>query len=673
MLNAGLTHHALRSEAAELAATLHDRARELADIAAGLGLPQLGESIVADAGRRLDSARLRVLVLGEIKQGKSTLINALLADNLLPSGVTPTTGAVVQIVRGDALGRYLVAPDGARTELEPDHFARLARGKEEFVGALVVTTPSEHLGAGIELIDTPGINDLQRFRSLISRGELTRGDAIVLVLDATQVLKLTEVAFLRDALLALGGTEGTGATLLLAINRIDLVPESERPTLIDHIHRELRAVLPGPVEVFQTDARGACKQPDNPSPGVREVGRLRERLLTLAGATKTVLPTRARASLQRSVDLLLHHTAVEARALRLESVALQSELQAVREALVQHRLDLDTIEATLTAGRAQIAESCHQHLVDFRAELQTSILAQLERNDLRNTADLLPGAIQDALLHFTYHEAERLRLALEQLTRDAIHTCGEQAQRRLAETMLNLGFRGPVVHLQPPSVGVEAGTLAVGIAGTAIMYFGNIVAGMLVTIAAPLATMFLRERSIRELRETARKSVPHALTQSFADLEATLVRAVDGHVAGLREYLVLAHHQLGAHLQALLERAASLTPALSAPAGNAGRANLSNQPGTGDRPPAPANLSGKPAPANLSAKPASPRMASGAGPTSGSTKPAAGLGSSVSDLSAKPDIAVDPRHAALVELRTLERRLEQIRGELADLATPEPA
>lgn len=597
---------------------LHDRARELADIATQLGLPGLGEHILADTSRRLDRAQLRVLVLGEIKQGKSTLINALLGEALLPSGVTPTTGAVVQIVRGEQLGRFLVAPDGTRTLLEPEPFAKLARGKQDYVGTLLVTTPSEHLPAGVELVDTPGINDLERFRSLISRGELPRGDAIVLVLDATQVLKLTEVAFLRDALTAVGGTEGTGATLLLALNRIDLVPEAERGTLLDHIHRELSAVLPGAVEVFTTDARGASKAPASDTLGVREVQRLRDRLRDLASQSPTVLPTRTRASLQRSVDLLLHHTAVEARALRLESAALQSELKEVRDALVQRRLDLDTIEATIVAGRAKIAQSCHDNLVNFRNELQTTILAQLERSDLRQTADLLPGAIQDALLHFTYHEAERLRLALEQLTRDAIHTCGEQAQRRLAETMLNLGFRGPVVHLQPPSVGVEAGTLAVGVVGTAVMYFGNIVAGLLITVVAPLATMFLRERSIRSLREAARQSVPHALSQSFSELEATLLRAIDSHVAGLREYIVLAHNQLGTHLQALLERAAAL--------------------GALSTPPA---ISGE-----LSAKPG--------------------------DLPPK-SAAPDPRHIALTELRGLEQRLEQLRLELVAPASPSPS
>jgi GTPase SAR1 family protein len=606
----------------EQSTTLHECATELADIAGKLGLPRLGDTILSETTRRLDHAQLRVLVLGEIKQGKSTLINALLGQLLLPSGVTPTTGAVVQIVRGEQLGRFLVGPDGTRKPLETEHFLKLARGKEEFAGTILATTPSEHLPAGVELIDTPGINDLQKVRSMISRGELPRGDALILVLDATQILKLTEVAFLRDALVALGGTEGTGATLLLAVNRIDLIPEAERPALLDHIHRELTAVLPGAVELFQTDARTASKQPNSNTLGVREVLRLRERLATLASTGKTVLPTRTRASLQRYAELLAHHAAIEARALRLAAATLQTELTAVRQALVERRVDLDAIDTSIAAARAQIAQDSQARLAQFRGELQASILAQLDRRDLGNTADLLPGAIHDAVLHFTYHEVERLRLALDQLTREAIHTCGEQAQRRLAGTLLNLGFRGPAVHLKPTSVGIEAGTLAVGVVGTAIMYFGNIVAGLVVTVAAPLATMFLRERSIRELRDDARKTVPLALASSFSQLEAALLNAIDAHILGLKEYLVLAHNQLGAQLEALLERALSLAGSTTA------------------------------------SPPASPPAA----------LPAADKLSEKTDpKTPAPAPAPDPRQGALAELRALEQRLLLLTARLAQI------
>src|SRR5690349_10763831 len=78
-----------------------------------IGLPRLGAQVVQETTRRLTESRLRVLVLGEIKQGKSTLINALLGEALLPTGVTPTTGAVVQLVRGAITERRLHGPAGS--------------------------------------------------------------------------------------------------------------------------------------------------------------------------------------------------------------------------------------------------------------------------------------------------------------------------------------------------------------------------------------------------------------------------------------------------------------------------------------------------------------------------------------------------------------------------------
>src|SRR6266704_1804019 len=50
---------------------------------------------------RLDMQRLRVLVAGEAKRGKSTLINALLGRPVLPSGVTPLTAVATTVRYGE--------------------------------------------------------------------------------------------------------------------------------------------------------------------------------------------------------------------------------------------------------------------------------------------------------------------------------------------------------------------------------------------------------------------------------------------------------------------------------------------------------------------------------------------------------------------------------------------
>ena len=70
------------------------------DELAALGSDQDRE-VIAAVRDRLAAARLRVLVAGEAKRGKSTLINALLGRDVLPTGVTPLTAVATTVRYGD--------------------------------------------------------------------------------------------------------------------------------------------------------------------------------------------------------------------------------------------------------------------------------------------------------------------------------------------------------------------------------------------------------------------------------------------------------------------------------------------------------------------------------------------------------------------------------------------
>jgi predicted GTPase len=83
-------------ESALDSASLGDALSELA----ALGTERDRERLAA-LQDRLASARLRVLVAGEAKRGKSTLVNALLGRDVLPSGVTPLTAVTTTVRYGD--------------------------------------------------------------------------------------------------------------------------------------------------------------------------------------------------------------------------------------------------------------------------------------------------------------------------------------------------------------------------------------------------------------------------------------------------------------------------------------------------------------------------------------------------------------------------------------------
>jgi hypothetical protein len=68
-----------------------------------LGLTELAERTAALTGR-LGSARVRVTAIGAVKSGKSTLVNALLGEDVLPRGSGILTALVTRVVTGSAPG-----------------------------------------------------------------------------------------------------------------------------------------------------------------------------------------------------------------------------------------------------------------------------------------------------------------------------------------------------------------------------------------------------------------------------------------------------------------------------------------------------------------------------------------------------------------------------------------
>src|SRR5450432_2915292 len=73
--------------------------RELATLNRGLGMDGSAMQL-EELAERVQAGLFRVLVVGEFKRGKSTLINALLGANLLPANVTPTTALLTLIKYG---------------------------------------------------------------------------------------------------------------------------------------------------------------------------------------------------------------------------------------------------------------------------------------------------------------------------------------------------------------------------------------------------------------------------------------------------------------------------------------------------------------------------------------------------------------------------------------------
>ncbi|MHB1596502.1 MAG: dynamin family protein [Streptosporangiaceae bacterium] len=146
---------------------------------------------------RLGQRRLRVLVAGEAKRGKSTLVNALLGRPVLPSGVTPLTALATVVRYGRDEGVTAVFRDG-RIENHPlpalDDLVteRGNPGNRRGVASVTVTVESPVLARGAELVDTPGTGSVYAHNTAEAELALETMDAAVFVLTADPPVSASE-------------------------------------------------------------------------------------------------------------------------------------------------------------------------------------------------------------------------------------------------------------------------------------------------------------------------------------------------------------------------------------------------------------------------------------------------------------------------------------------------
>jgi GTP-binding protein EngB required for normal cell division len=171
---------------------------------------------------RLDAARLRVLVVGEAKRGKSTLINALLDRDVLPSGVTPLTAVATTVRYGNDPRAEALFLDGHQEKYPLTALADLVteRGNSRNrrrIGDVTVYLDEPLLAAGVELVDTPGTGSVFEWDTEAARAALQSMDAAVFVLTADPPVSASE----RDLLARVAGLSVTTFAVLNKVDHLD--------------------------------------------------------------------------------------------------------------------------------------------------------------------------------------------------------------------------------------------------------------------------------------------------------------------------------------------------------------------------------------------------------------------------------------------------------------------
>lgn len=378
--------------------------REVLDDLAGLA-SEPDRAALTVLRDRLDTARLRVLVAGEAKRGKSTLVNALLGREVLPTGVVPLTAVAATVVRAAPAeeGLRVTFADGRTGSFPLSAIAEFGTetgnpGNRRQVSALTVGIDVPILTRGVELVDTPGTGSVHAHNTATADAALPSMDAAIFVLTADPPVSASERDLLRRV-------AGLSVALFVVLNKADYLDETSLAQAQEFTASVIAAAAGGPHRVYPMSARAAL--------GPAGDAGFRAFAADFAAYLDTGRATAVRESVTRHVHRIgkqmLDEVTLAARAAQVPGAEADAQIAAFGDrlrsvsdrrsgaedrALGQSRRLLDALNAAAEQAVPRLAKQVGADLtVLLNADLRTAPAAVIERQGRTELARLVTAAV----------------------------------------------------------------------------------------------------------------------------------------------------------------------------------------------------------------------------------------------------------------------------------------
>jgi hypothetical protein len=348
------------------------------------------------ARERLLDPNVRVIVVGQFKQGKSKLVNALVNAPACPVDDDVATSVPTSVGYSETPAATILLRDGdsgvsavERVEIDladlADYVSERATGDRpaNVVGAEVVL-PRELLRGGLRLVDSPGVGGFESTKSLSTLAALATAHAVLLVSDASQEYTEPEMQFLRHAL-------RMSPNVAAVLSKTDIYPQWRQIAQIDRSHLEDVGDIPlfavsSDLRLMAAEGQDAQLNAESGFPAL--VSHLRQDVLARAAAlhqrsavhdVRSALDQLAM-SLEAELNAILHPEQTPAMILRLEEAKARADEFRGRSARWQ---------VMLSDGIADLMSDTEHDLRDRLRRVQREAEAAIDEGD--------PGPIWDRL------------------------------------------------------------------------------------------------------------------------------------------------------------------------------------------------------------------------------------------------------------------------------------
>jgi hypothetical protein len=534
-------------------------------------------ALIEEAATRWKDTAVRVVVAGEIKRGKSSMLNALVArPGLLPVDADVATSVYlglsygeterIEVVRreGDADERFTIRPE----ELVDYGSMQGPAATRAGVAAIDVHLPDPLLARGLVLVDTPGVGGMTRGHKDITLASIRMADALLFTVSSQEPVLRSELDFLAEASERID-------TVIFLLTKVDA--NAEWPRMLD----EDRAKMADYARQLSERAAGADADEEArvlasrfprlvDAPFLPLSARIAERAQAraAAGRADTAAELAARSGFA-DLAQVLERTVVRRERVRLGNIlnlcdlvlarleteerdrirVAEGDHQAVEDELAAQQARLETLVPKQAKWRQRFAMDV-QRIQTETNRLVAREMTRMERHyrDHITAADKQVDPIMAALADDLEHslQAAWMNLANELIERLEKALDGLATEFSLDDVSLEFGGISSLDHLSELDVrdraDPEAGKASLLDDGIPLLTLGSAMGGLLaktigtggaflpgLIISAPIAIMRYKRRKAMQVRQEYLRVVREVLAsvrQEFvAELQLKLIEA----------------------------------------------------------------------------------------------------------------------------------------------------
>ena len=374
-------------------------------------------SEIEDLNEKLRSEKFYLVILGLFKRGKSSFINALLQDNVVPSGVVPLT-AIITLIEYAAENKAEIYFEDNHKEITSlsnvKEFIAEEKNPHNQKGVYkVVIYHSNELLKHVTIIDTPGVGSSLEHNTETTLQFVNKIDAALFILSTDIPITQLEVDFLKTL-------KKTVPKVIFILNKIDLLDSQELNELLNYNKKVLNEICDQDIKLYLTSSRLALNgyaQKDQALINKSNIEKVKEGIFNILADQKDAILKQT--TFLRVRNILLESESLlnfKLKTLQMPSELLDEKLNQFRKSLIIMRENKDEFDILMDGKIKQLKEYVSKQADQLGDKIVVKLKKDIKENE-NEILDELRGAdlndFQNKYFESIKNEFDKLKTNLE--------------------------------------------------------------------------------------------------------------------------------------------------------------------------------------------------------------------------------------------------------------------